>query len=312
MARCCACGLTPAQADDLRVLPNKEGRWVTVCPSCLAKGVAAAALDPAEAAAPADADGGRAAASAPGDRAFANVGRVLGYLRAIRRKAELRGNRTRAHDRHSVDIPIRYRLTRDDTFHAGVIRDISQGGLRLFASRLLERGQHIHFDPDAALPAALAELLRGAAEVRRVTAVTDGRWDIGIRFVQRSMAKADNRRRHKRYQCAMRAYVIRPGSAVSLAAAVTDISQGGMQLRLDEAPEFDEELEVRVRGDAGSFIRGDLVGATRVRRVLPRGPEWEVGCMFAQTRVEARPIRAKAMTAILPSPAAVAAAAPKA
>ena len=296
MARCCACGNSPERPENLQIVQNREGRWVTLCVDCSARGVSPENLDPAET--PENHPAPATKNAAPDSRPFNNVPRVLAYLRTIRRKAELR-DRTRVHPRHSVDIPIRFRLARDDAFHTGVIHDISRGGLRITTLRPLERGQHIQFDPDAALPAALAEILRESAEVRRATPAPEGRWDVGIRFVTRAVAPADNRRRHKRYQCAMRAYLLRAGSSIHLAGDVTDISQGGIQLRLDEAPERDELLEIRIRGDAGSFTRGDLAGSARVRRVIPRGAEWEVGCQFVQTKVDPRPLRERPATVML-------------
>ncbi len=79
-------------------------------------------------------------------------------------------------------------------------------------------------------------------------------------------------------------YYQRNGSAVMSHGRVSDISQGGCQMHLDEALEQGEVFHVRLIGGGGT--KGDLVGSMRVCRVIPREVEFETGCAFEKMRME--------------------------
>jgi hypothetical protein len=125
--------------------------------------------------------------------------------------------------------------------------------------------------------------------VRRVVPRADGWFEAGLRFVRRARAKDDNRRIHRRYLCAMSVFYRRADSASTEYGRVENLSQGGLQMRVDEALDLNERVSLHLRGDSGPFAENDLVGHMEVKRVIPRGTEYEVGCRFLKTRVVPRP-----------------------
>lgn len=296
MARCGACGAEFSGTVDLLLARNKDDQWVLMCRPCHNKGVRPDELAPPPPAADPAATTAMSA-FASGDTAmmgpvppldsFAAVGVVLAQLRSQRKKDLLRPH-TRIHERHSVDLAIRFHLARDDVYHNGLVNDLSGGGLQMITEHPLEKGQLIHFDSQMPLPAVLLEIFQGAAEVRRVRLQADGRYAAGVRFVQRQAAKGSNRRRFRRYATRLLALYQRERSDILTMADAVDISQGGVMLRAHEKINLGESFAIRLRGNSGSFARGDLVGVVRVLRALERPDHFEIGCQFAETRIEPR------------------------
>lgn len=314
MARCCSCGTEFAQTLDLLLARNKDDEWVMLCRPCQQKGVVPDELLPAppmsEPGMAPPADGAKAATSAMPSLAepvdsFAAIGLLLAQLRSQRRQDMLRPH-TRVHERHSVDLAIRFHLARDDVYHGGLVTDLSGGGLQMVTEHPLEKGQMIHFDNQMPLPAVLLELFQGAAEVRRVSPMADGRVTAGVRFVQRQVAKGDNRRRFRRYATRLLSMYRRERSDILAMAEAVDLSQGGMMLRATEKLILNEVVEIRLRGNSGSFAKGDLIGRARVLRVLDRPDHIEIGCQFLDTSIAPRravEARAYSTTASLTPPA---------
>jgi c-di-GMP-binding flagellar brake protein YcgR len=164
------------------------------------------------------------------------------------------------------------------------VRDFSPGGIRVVTSYPLAKGQIVQFDWNIPLPPSMARMLQSPAEVRRVMKNDDGMYDVGFKFTARVADKGANRRRFRRYKCDMTVYYRRKGSELMPRGRVTDISQGGCQMHLDEPLTGGEVFQVRLIGGGGS--RGDLVGSMRVCRVIPREVHYETGCAFEKMRME--------------------------
>lgn len=291
MPKCGSCGTVYENPSDLDLVRNQANRWIPICRSCIEKGV-----DVDSVKAPAVVDESvvkEAAIEAPitvalrrdesGSDTFANIPRLLAALRSMRVKSEDKG-RIREHERHSIELTILFRLARDDMPYAGLIKDMSQGGLLMRTRRALSKGQILHFDWNVPLPPSVTQLLQSAAEVRRVAPTENGWLEVGLRFVQRQLAKEANRRRFRRYKCEMDAYYQREGSEVITRGHVRDISQGGGQFFLCEALEVGEVIHARLVGN--QTMKGDLVGTVKVCRVMQRGPEFETGCAFIKMVME--------------------------
>lgn len=272
--------------NDLELVRNQQNRWISICRGCANKGVDVNLLEPANVAVD---DAAIAMAEKPGVDVNAvkgdpieNAGKLLVSLRNLRQSTEKVG-RIRTHERRSVEMIVSFNLIRDDAAHEGVVKDLSQGGIRIKTRRHLDRGQVIHFVWKSPLPPALASILQNTAEVRRVVKTDDGEYEVGLRFVNRQAGKGANRRRFRRYKCNMRAYYQREGSEIMARGTVKDISQGGCQMMLDEKMEKEEKFTARLMGGGGS--RGDLVGVMQVCRVIPREVEYETGCAFVHMRM---------------------------
>ncbi len=286
MPRCNSCGKNYDNPSILELVKNQENRWLMICRHCLDMGVDVNLVEQGnivvEAHALATADTQSVSTVLSGDP-IADAKRLLDTLRNLRQSKE-RVGRARSHERKPVEMKVYFTLARDDTRHEGTVRDFSQGGLRLLTVYPLVKGQIVQFDWNMPLPPAMARTLQSTAEVRRVTNTEDGMIDVGFRFLTRQVDKGANRRRFRRYKCDMVMYYQRNGSAVMSHGRVSDISQGGCQMHLDEALEQGEVFHVRLIGGGGT--KGDLVGSMRVCRVIPREVEFETGCAFEKMRME--------------------------
>jgi hypothetical protein len=110
--------------------------------------------------------------------------------------------------------------------------------------------------------------------------------------MSRQIDNGANRRRFRRYKCDMVVYYQCRGSSLMSSGKVTDISQGGCQMRLDDRLEHGDIVSVRLIGGGGS--RGDLLGDMKVCRVIPREVDFQTGCAFEKMRME-QPPAAKAV-----------------
>lgn len=287
MPKCDSCGVFYDDPGDLEFVRNKENRWVPICRPCQEKGVdvnlVAVRNIAVEEAVLRMADKPGIDVNLVGGDPVASARKLLQSLRTLRQVNEKEG-RVRNHTRHSFDITIEFTLARDDALHAGVVKNLSQGGMLVHTDKVLTRGQIVQFDWKGSAPPNMTTALQGSAEVRRVTKNNDGTFAIGFRFVKRQVMNGANRRRFRRYRCDMPAYYQREKSNMIRLGRVTDISQGGCQLELDEELAANESFFVRLVGGGGN--RGDLIGTMQVRRMIKKEMLFEAGCAFQQMRIE--------------------------
>lgn len=289
MPRCSSCGKHYDNPAVMELVRNQENRWVSICRNCLDQGVDVNLVQPTNVVinetALAAADKPAINVTLQGD-AIANARNLLESLRQLRQSKE-RVGRSRTHERKQMELTVHYTLARDDTRHEGVVKDFSQSGLRVVTNHNLIKGQTVQFDWNIPLPPVIASVLQGTAEVKRVTKNDNGFYDVGFKFITRQADKGANRRRHRRYKCDMLVYYQRQGSDLICSGKVTDISQGGCQMRLDEELMQGETFMVRLIGGGGA--KGDLVGSMRVCRVVAKDISFETGCVFEQMHMEILP-----------------------
>lgn len=289
MPKCNSCGKHYDDPSIMELVRNQDNRWVSLCRHCLDMGVDINLVRSGNIAvdehALATADQPSIAITPTGD-ALENARQLLEALRNLRQSRE-RVGRARSHERKQVELTVHFTLARDDTRHEGTVKDFSESGLRVVTNLQLAKGQVVQFDWNIPLPPAMARMLQSTAEVKRATRNDDGTYDVGFKFMTRQSDKGANRRRHRRYRCDMVAYYQRTGANMMSRGKVSDISQGGCQMRLDEQLEPNEVFTVRLIGGGGS--RGDLIGSMRVCRVVAREVIFETGCAFEKMHMEQQP-----------------------
>lgn len=289
MPKCGSCGKNYDAPSIMELVRNQENRWVSVCRPCLDMGIDINKVHRENIAVDEQV---LASTEMPAidvtlsHDSMANARKLLDSLRNLRQSKE-RVGRARSHERKQVELTVHFTLSRDDTRHEGTVKDFSESGLRITTHHQLTRGQVVQFDWNIPLPPAMARMLQSTAEVKRVTKNDDGLYDVGFKFMTRQSDKGANRRRFRRYKCDMLVYYQRPGSQLMTRGKVSDISQGGCQMRLDEKLDSNEVFTVRLIGGGGS--RGDLVGSMRVCRVIPREIVFETGCAFEKMHMEQIP-----------------------
>lgn len=289
MPRCSSCGNYYDDPSIMELVRNQENRWVSICRHCLDMGVDVNLVPSGNIAVD---DHLLATTDQPSidvslsDDPMEDAKKLLESLRTLRQSQE-RVGRARSHERKQVELTVHFTLARDDTRHEGTVKDFSESGLRVATHLQLTKGQVVQFDWNIPLPPAMARMLQSTAEVRRVSKTDDGLYDVGFKFLTRQSDKGANRRRFRRYRCDMVVYYQRSGSECMSRGKVSDISQGGCQMRLDEQLDQNEIFTVRLIGGGGA--RGDLVGSMRVCRVVPREVIYETGCAFEKMRMEQLP-----------------------
>jgi hypothetical protein len=294
MPRCVACGKNYDNPSQIELVRNQEDRWVLVCRDCLRQGVDTGNLQNINISME-----GQAASveKVPAIDAtlspdpMENVKRLLASLKDFHHKTERMG-RVRSHERKQIELAAYFTMARDDTRYEAKIVDFSNSGIRFVTSRPVSKGQILRFDWNIPLPPSMARGLQNSGEIRRVVQLENGNFEVGVMFMARQPDRGGaNRRRFRRYKCDMLAYYQTRDSGMMSHARVTDMSQGGCQMRLDEKLEKDDAILVRMLGGGGA--RGDLVGSMRVCRVIPRDVTFETGCAFERMRLEQQPGRAK-------------------
>lgn len=285
MPRCDACGKNYDDPKLLELVRKKDNHWVSVCKSCLSSGIdvnhveQGGALD-VQALEPTDAPS--ISVMRTGDP-LADARRLLGTLRKLRQSAE-RVGRARSHERKAIELTVHFTIARDDARHEGAVKDFSQGGMRVVTKYPLAKGQIVQFDWNVPLPPAMTRMLQSAGEVRRVVRNEEGLFDAGFKFLAKKSDNGANRRRFRRYKCDMTTYYRREGSDLMSRGVVTDISQGGCQIRVDEKFAPGETFTARLIGGGG--VKGDLAGSMKVCRSSLKEEGFEIGCSFEKMRME--------------------------
>lgn len=291
MPRCCSCSKNYDNLSVMELVRNKANRWIAVCRPCLDMGIDVNTLEPClitiDEKSIASVNTPTLELPPSGDL-LADSKKLLESLRNLRRSKERTG-KSRSHERRAVDLTVYFSLARDDTRHEGKVKDFSQGGLRVLTRYPLTKGQIVRFDWNIPLPPALARMLQGTGEVRRVIKGEGNSYDVGFKFLTRASDKGANRRRFRRYRCDLLLYYRRGKSDIVSRGRVVDISQGGCQLSLGERLDQNELIWVRIIGGGGT--KGDLTGTLRTCRIIQRPPNFEIGCSFEKMGIEATSVQ---------------------
>ncbi|MDR1520447.1 MAG: PilZ domain-containing protein [Planctomycetota bacterium] len=291
MPKCGACGKNYNDPAQIELVRNQEDRWVPVCRECLEQGVDTSQLRLDKVAVDnhvASMDIAQAIDVTLAANPMDNVRKLLAAFKSLRQSKE-RKNWAKRRERKQIELTAYYTMARDDNRYEAKIVDFSPSGIRIATNRAIAQGQILQFDWNIPLPPSMARVLQSTGEVRRVVKHDNGTYDIGIRFMARQSDKEANRRRFRRYKCDMTAYYRCRGSDLMLIGQITDISQGGCQMRLDEKLETNNVLEVRMIGGGGA--KGDLIGKIRVCRVIPRDSYFDTGCCFEKMSMAPQPAR---------------------
>lgn len=224
--------------------------------------------------------------------AAAAIEAVRETLREIREEAEAESPKwghDRRHERHDARLRIEFSLQRDDRWRHGEVLDISRGGLRFQTDHVLRTGDIIRLVVRGQDGETQEAMVQSAGEVRRVEALEEDWYEVGVRFVQRSLTHASNRRKYRRYEAQMTAYYTRSGANLVVKGEVVDVSQGGVCMVTDELVERGESLVLILRGEGGPFLQTDLRGSGRVVRVRPLdGGRYELGVRFIRLSMHRR------------------------
>ncbi|MDR2391200.1 MAG: PilZ domain-containing protein [Planctomycetota bacterium] len=296
MPKCGACGKYYDNPSQIELVRNQDDRWILVCRDCLRRGVDTdflqndnIALEGHAASIENEKNSAIVATLSPDP--IENVKRLLAALKEFHHKNERMG-RVRSHERKKVALTVYYTMARDDARYEARIIDFSNSGIRFTTSRPVHKGQILQFDWNIPLPPSMARVLQNTGEIRRSIRLENGDFEVGVMFMARQPDKGGaNRRRFRRYKCDMLAYYQPRDSEMMSLARVTDLSQGGCQMRLDKKLEKNDVILARMIDGGGS--RGDLVGTLQVCRVIPRDMVFETGCAFERMRMERQPGRAK-------------------
>lgn len=200
----------------------------------------------------------------------------------------------RHYERIETETVFSYTLARDTVSIEGTALDISRGGMRFITEHTLAEGQVITLDTKVFTAAKFKGLVRDTAEIRRVSKREDDTSDIGIRFVQRSLGKEPDRRAHSRIVTDLVVFYLRDEMPFITRGLVTNLSRGGIQLRLDEELQLGETIALSIRGEHGEFKTRDLDGkATVVHQKASTLGTFLVGCHLSDIVSTPRPPRAK-------------------
>lgn len=272
MYRCSVCGSEHTRRSELEPRRDANGFWLMLCDKCRA--AAAEGLDVTGA-----------------EAIISEVTRQLKELRKSDHDAQILRFYQREYERKETHLEIRFSLSRDEELHTGVVLDISEGGLRFRTRREVQRGQIVRLSLAAAdADQETSDKLQSTAELRRVTPLPDGSFEVGARFVKHIRGHAANRRRHARYKANLAVYYYRQGSEYIGKGLVRDLSTGGLRAVFPEPFDEEERLRMRLRGESAPVRKVDLEAEVRVirKRQIAEG-EFEISGEFLRIKPPARP-----------------------
>ncbi len=191
----------------------------------------------------------------------------------------------RQHPRQAMGMAVRFKVDSIDQFVDSFAEDISVGGLQLRTSRPLEKGDklYVEFRMGEAKPVIASFVhVRWCAQ----DTVDIDYWNVGVEFEDLDESSADfirhaldyheERRRYRRVPTKYRV-VIRTGSLKEFAESyATDISAGGMKLKLDSRLSEDDTVVVDFRVDDQTLF----AATSHIRWCKPIGNAFEAGVEF--------------------------------
>ncbi|MCX7934738.1 MAG: PilZ domain-containing protein [Planctomycetota bacterium] len=282
MVKCERCGKIVGSRNDLTLVRIPGGRWQVQCRDCVRSAATAMAKSP------------KTMSASPAAKALSSpsalFSRIAEILAEMEQESAPPRQHERAHERFPADLVVRYALQRDDELYTAHFKDISEGGARFITDRELQPRQILRFEINAETLRQAPGLIQSTGEVRRVTPLGDGRFEVGVRFVKRLRGQEPNRRRYRRVRVDLAVYFRRQGSELVEKGRVHDISQGGVRLLADAALSTGEEMDVIIRSEGAAAGKADIHGRVRIVRTLPRRRgETEAGCAFLTLRLRPRP-----------------------
>lgn len=192
----------------------------------------------------------------------------------------------RAHERLMTHLQLEFAYARDEKTYIGMVRDISQGGIRFVSAYPLAVGDTLRAVVHSAGEAVGPDKVETYLEVRRILSSENGVTEVGARFVSRTAIDEKNRRRYPRHDFKGPVFYSRRGCILIAKGVVLDISQGGVRMMARDALDVGEEISMRIRTQPPAFAHADLVGFMQVLRAQRVGArQYEVGCRFQKVRV---------------------------
>ncbi len=176
----------------------------------------------------------------------------------------LSGNKAsdrRRHSRRRATLTVAISRLRDRRTHAGVVRDISQGGFRFVTSARLRLREIINV------------VITGTDIDTRITAVArvvrirerENDFEIGARFTAKGKeVKLSDRREHKRVFADFQIRYRREGRKRANVGRVRDISQGGIRFVASERIPSGEVLVIMLDSRAAGVIEAEMNATLRV------------------------------------------------
>jgi hypothetical protein len=167
----------------------------------------------------------------------------------------------RRHLRRRANLILKFRRLRDLSERVGIVRDISQGGLRFAASERLGVGETLNLVISGK---TVETRIRAVAVVVRATP-RGGGYEIGARFTGRDKEiRLSDRRRQRRIVADFEVRYRRPATGRADVGRVRDISQGGIRFVAGERMTPGEMLTIMLDAGAAGVIEAEMKALLRV------------------------------------------------
>jgi len=160
-----------------------------------------------------------------------------------------------------VNLILKFRRLRDPGERVGIVRDISQGGLRFAAGERLGMGETLNLMISGR---SVETRIRAVAQVVRVTPRGDS-YEIGARFAGRDKeVRLSDRRRQRRIVADFEVRYRRPATGRADVGRVRDISQGGIRFVAGEQMMPGEVLTIMLDAGIAGIIEAEMKALLRV------------------------------------------------
>jgi len=167
----------------------------------------------------------------------------------------------RRHPRRSADLVISFTRLRDERRYSGILRDLSQGGVRFTTGERLGMNEVINV---VITGRNVETRIRAVAQVVRITK-RNSDYEVGVRFTGRGKeVKLSDRRDNRRVVADFEIRYRREGHRRANVGRVRDISQGGIRFVTSENIPRGEVLSVTLDARAAGVIEAEMKGTLRV------------------------------------------------
>jgi c-di-GMP-binding flagellar brake protein YcgR len=176
----------------------------------------------------------------------------------------------RAHERHDVSLEMQFSYVRDNKMYRARVLDISQGGMKFETEVPLEVNQHLKgqvFKPSENKENESVKKIENYMETRRVIALENGLFQIGVRFIKKISIDEKDRRKNVRKKGNFPFFFTREGSEITYKGTVIDISPGGMKAQVHISFEEKEIIEVFMKTRPPAFTSSDLSATFQIKRI---------------------------------------------
>lgn len=287
MSVCPFCKKEIPNSNDLLSIKTKEGKFSIACKMCISNRHLTPVVDKkAQTKKSSQTSIEKTITKKVEEEAFKKINSALDVISEKNAFIDNKQTYKREHERHDVNLEMQFSFLRDSKMYRGTVLDVSQGGIKFETDIRVKNDQNLKaivFTPDTKSKEKKMDKIENFLDVRRVTPLENGLFQVGARFLKKISVDDKDRRKHVRRKASFPFFYKRDQSELINRGDVLDISPGGMRVSVHEEFDVDETVEINIRTSPPAFVFADLRGYYQVIRVFNKTTNtYQVGGRFSK------------------------------